>query len=288
MDLIGTHRKPLAVITGAYGGFGRAVARRLGARYRLVLAGRDEAKLARLSEDLAADGYDVALIAAADIASRQGVKYLAAATAEAGTLGALVHTASLPPSLAPWQTMVAVNLAGTALLLDAFLPLAEPGSCAVCFGSMAAHTFPASPEADAVLDDPLAADLAEKMGTVLREPCSAQGASSFAVRAYAASKRGVLRLVERSAGEWAARGARIVSLSPGPAPVPTRPTELAGSALATAAPAAVPLGRLGLPAEVAAAVDFLTSDHASYITGCDLRVDGGGSAARLHPPRQRR
>ena len=97
MDLTGTSPKTLAVITGAYGGTGRAVARPLGARYRLVLAGRDEAKVAGLSESLVEEGYDVALAVTADVTSRQNVKHLAAATAEAGTLGALVHTAGLSP-----------------------------------------------------------------------------------------------------------------------------------------------------------------------------------------------
>jgi NAD(P)-dependent dehydrogenase (short-subunit alcohol dehydrogenase family) len=46
-----------------------------------------------------------------------------------------------------------------------------------------------------------------------------------------------------------------------------------------------PLRRLGMPADIAAAIDFLVSDSASYITGCDLRVDGGIVAARLHPAR---
>jgi NAD(P)-dependent dehydrogenase (short-subunit alcohol dehydrogenase family) len=49
-----------------------------------------------------------------------------------------------------------------------------------------------------------------------------------------------------------------------------------------AAASATPLSRLGRPADIAAAVDFLTSDSAGYITGCDLRVDGGTVAARLH------
>ncbi|HLI36032.1 MAG TPA: SDR family oxidoreductase [Streptosporangiaceae bacterium] len=285
MDLIGTSRKPLAVITGAYGGTGRAVARRLGARYRLVLAGRDEAKVARLSESLVEEGYDVALAVTADVASRQGVKHLAAATAEAGTLGTLVHTAGLSPALADWQTVVTVNLTGTALLLDAFLPLAEPGSCAVCIGSVAAHTFSSSPAIDALLDDPHASDLPQKLAYHLREPCSQQTGYPFAVRVYGASKRGVLRLVERSAGEWAARGARIVSVSPGTIVTPMGRAELAANPLAAAAASVTPLRRLGMPADIAAAVDFLASDSASYITGCDLRVDGGIVAARLHPAR---
>jgi NAD(P)-dependent dehydrogenase (short-subunit alcohol dehydrogenase family) len=285
MDLIGTSPKTLAVITGAYGGTGRAVARRLGARYRLVLAGRDEAKVAGLSESLLEEGYDVALAVTADVTSRQSVKHLAAATAEAGALGALVHTAGLSPVQAPWETVVTVNLTGTALLLDAFGPLARPGAVTVCIGSSAAYTIPVSAEVDALLDDPCADDLIPKLEALLREPCSSQTRYSFAVRAYGASKRGMLRLVERTAVEWARQGARVVSVSPGPTLTPMGRAELAANPLAAAAASATPLGPVGRPADIAAAVDFLASDSAGYITGCDLRVDGGTVAARLHPPR---
>jgi NAD(P)-dependent dehydrogenase (short-subunit alcohol dehydrogenase family) len=285
MDLIGTSRKPLAVITGAYGGTGRAVARRLGARYRLVLAGRDEAKVGRLSESLVEEGYDVALAVTADVTSKQSVRHLAAAAAEAGTLGTLVHTAGLSPVQASWETVVAVNLTGTALLLDAFSPLAKPGSVAVCIGSSAAYTIPVSPAVDALLDDPLAADLIPKLEARLRESGGEQAGYGFAVRAYSASKRGTLRLVERTAVDWGRRGARVVSVSPGPTLTPMGRAELAANPLAVAAASATPLGPVGRPADVAAAVDFLTSDSAAYITGCDLRVDGGTVAARLHPPR---
>jgi NAD(P)-dependent dehydrogenase (short-subunit alcohol dehydrogenase family) len=273
----------LAVITGAYGGTGRAVARRLGARYRLVLAGRDETAVARLHESLVEEGYDVALAVTADVTSERSVKHLAAVTADAGPLGALVHTAGLSPALAAWESVVTVNLVGTALLLDAFLPLAEPGSSAVCIGSLAAHTLPASAAVDALLDDPYADDLIPKLEALLRE--ADQTGYAFAVRAYGASKRGVLRLVERSVGEWARRGARIVSVSPGIIVTPMGRTEMAANPIAAAAADITPLRRLGRPADIAAAVDFLVSDSASYITGCDLRIDGGIVAARLHPVR---
>jgi NAD(P)-dependent dehydrogenase (short-subunit alcohol dehydrogenase family) len=259
------------------------VARRLGARYRLVVAGRDESKVAQLSESLEEEGYDVALSVTADVTSWQNVRHLAAATAEAGPLGTLVHTAGLSPIQAPWETVVAVNLTGSALLLDAFLPLAGPGASVVCVGSSAGYTIPVSAEVDALLDDPCASDFIPKLGALLREPCSSEPGYSFAVRAYGASKRGLLRLVERSAVEWARRGARVVSVSPGPMLTPMGRAELAANPLAVAASSAIPLGRLGRPADVAAAVDFLASDSAGYITGCDLRVDGGAVAARLHP-----
>jgi NAD(P)-dependent dehydrogenase (short-subunit alcohol dehydrogenase family) len=285
MDLIGTSPRPLAVITGAYGGTGRAVARRLGARYRLVLSGRDEPSVARLRVSLEEEGYDVAAAVTTDITSSRDVERLAGTAAGAGVLGALVHTAGLSPVQAPWETVVAVNLTGSALLLDAFGPLARPGSVAVCLGSSAAYTIPVSPAVDALLDDPRADDLIPKLEVLLREPGVAQEGYGFAVRAYGASKRGLLRLVERAAVEWAGRGARVVSVSPGPLLTPMGRAELAANPLAVAAASATPLGRLGRPADIATAVDFLASDSASYITGCDLRVDGGSVAARLHQRR---
>ena len=54
----------------------------------------------------------------------------------------------------PWETVVSVNLTGTALLLAAFGPLAGPGTVAVCLGSSAAYTIPVSPAVDALLDEP--------------------------------------------------------------------------------------------------------------------------------------
>ena len=285
MGLTGTSPKTLAVVTGAYGGVGRAVARRLGARYRLLLAGRDQSRIVRLGEDLTEEGYDVAAAVTADVTSGPSLAELAAAAAAAGLLGALVHTAGLSPVQAPWETVVSVNLTGTALLLAAFEPLARPGAVAVCLGSSAAYTIPVAPAVDALLDDPLAADLIPKLEALLRETGGEQPGYGFAVRAYGASKRGMLRLVERTAVEWASRGARVVSVSPGPTLTPMGRAELAGNPLAVAAASATPLGPVGRPSDIAAAVDFLTSDSAGYITGCDLRVDGGTVAARLHRPR---
>jgi NAD(P)-dependent dehydrogenase (short-subunit alcohol dehydrogenase family) len=157
--MAGASRNPLAVITGAYGGTGRAVSRRLGVRYRLVLAGRDPANVARLRDSLEEEGYDVAAAVTADVTSERSVTELAAAAAEAGRLGVLVHTAGLSPVQAPWQTVVAVNLTGSALLLDAFRPVAGPGSVAVCIGSSAAYTIPVPAAVDALLDEPGADDL---------------------------------------------------------------------------------------------------------------------------------
>ncbi len=215
LDLIGTWERPLAVITGSAGGIGRALARRLGGRYRLVLADLREDLVAALGESLTEEGYDVALATAVDVGSKVSVEAFADAVRTAGTLGTIVHTAGVSPSLADWATIIHVNLVGTVHILDAFLPLAGPGSSAICFASSAAYTFPASPEIDAVLDEPYADDLIQLLEPLLRPLDVEKSELSFGTRAYGASKRGVIRLVEGRVGDWAERGARIVSISPG-------------------------------------------------------------------------
>jgi NAD(P)-dependent dehydrogenase (short-subunit alcohol dehydrogenase family) len=104
---------------------------------------------------------------------------------------------------------------------------------------------------------------------------SAFTASTGPMAAYDASKAAVRMLTQAAAREVAASGVRVNAVAPG-----TVETELTrGLAtreqLADLARERVPLGRLGTPAEIAAAVAFLASDEASYVTGTTLVVDGG-------------
>ena len=280
LDLIGTWEKPLAVITGSAGGIGRSIARRLGTRHRLVLVDVRQDLVADLNEALTEEGYDVALATAVDVGSKASVDALAAAVGEAGTLGTIMHTAGVSPSLADWATIIHVNLVGTANVLDAFLPLAGPGSTAICLASSAAYTFPATPEIDAVLDNPYADDLIQQLEPLLRRLDVEKSELSFGIRAYGASKRGVIRLVEGRVCDWAERGARIVSISPGTVITPMARAENAANPRAAATVNITPLRRWGMPTDIASAADFLSSDLASYITGTDIRVDGGIVAAR--------
>jgi len=90
---------------------------------------------------------------------------------------------------------------------------------------------------------------------------------------YAASKAGLVGLARSLAREFASRNITVNVVAPGP--VATDMFDAVDDAMRDAITAAVPVGRLGEPSEVAAAVQFLASDAAGYVTGAVLPVDGG-------------
>jgi 3-oxoacyl-[acyl-carrier protein] reductase len=90
---------------------------------------------------------------------------------------------------------------------------------------------------------------------------------------YAAAKAGLIGLTKALAQEVASRGVTVNAVAPGFIVTPM--TDAIGEAQRTKLTSAIPLGRLGQPSDVAAAVVFLASDEAGWITGATLHVNGG-------------
>jgi NAD(P)-dependent dehydrogenase (short-subunit alcohol dehydrogenase family) len=123
------------VVIGA-GGMGLAVARRLASGRRLLLADYSEASLetaltALRGEGHSAEGHPV------DVSDRGSVDKLATAAGSVGRVDAVIHTAGVSPVTATARQIYQVDLLGTAHVIDAFLPVASPGTSLVCVASMA-------------------------------------------------------------------------------------------------------------------------------------------------------
>jgi NAD(P)-dependent dehydrogenase (short-subunit alcohol dehydrogenase family) len=262
----------VVVITGGGGGMGAACARTFADADAIVVADLSPERYRDLVADLRAAGVD-AYGVQCDISDAGAVTALAETVRGLGPLRALVHTAGLSSTMGSAERIIAVNLLGTAQVLAAFVDQAREGTVAVCVASVAGHRI--GPEAhDAVLATARTPGLLQRLraaGALRDEPG----------RAYDLSKRGVILLVEREAAAWGARGARLLSLSPGLIDTPMG-AEAANGGRGSNMTLFAALGRHGHAEEIADVVAFMCSPAARFVTGTDIRVDGGVIAGVRH------
>jgi NAD(P)-dependent dehydrogenase (short-subunit alcohol dehydrogenase family) len=181
--------------------------------------------------------------------------------------------------MADARTVIEVDLVGSVRITDAVFPLVGPGSSAILFGSIAGYSD-VDPAIEKLLHDPLAEGLFTTIEQALGQPVDS-------ATAYVLAKRGVMRLVERLATPWGAKGGRVVAISPGLIDTPMGRLELERQPVIPQMIELTPVKRPqsplpGRPDDVAALAAFLESDAAAFISGCDIRVDGGLVGAAKH------
>jgi len=233
-----------ALVTGASGGIGGGIARALHAQgATVVLSGTRRDAL----DALAAELGERAHVCPADLADPAAAESLIeAAESAAGPLAILVNNAGLTRDRLAlritdddWNAVLDVDLAAPFRLARATLRgmLRRRAGHIINIGSI-----------DGATGNPGQAN-------------------------YAAAKAGLIGLTKALAQEVASRGITVNAVAPGFIVTPM--TDALGEAQRTKLTAAIPLGRLGQPADVAAAVAFLASDEAGWITGATLHVNGG-------------
>jgi len=261
------------VVIGA-GSIGQAIARRTGAGKHLLLADFNETTLQNAKTALEDAGNTVST-QRVDVSDRASVHALAQAAAGLGDVVQVVSTAGVSPVQAPPEAVLAVDLYGTALVLEQFGTVIAPGGAGVHISSMAGHMPPP-------MDPQTAHALAfTPTDELLALPVLAPDAVPNSGAAYAISKQANHLRVQAAAVTWGDRGARVNCISPGIILTPLARDEMSGPGAegyqkmietSTA-------GRVGTADEVATAAAFLLGPDAGFITGTDLLIDGGVIAA---------
>ena len=266
------HTNVLVVI--GVGGIGQAIARRQGAGKIVLLADVNEQALGDAARTLEMTGYTVST-QPVDVSSRESVKALANAAAALGDVMQVVHTAGLSPNMASPEKILAVDLLGTALVLEEFGRIVAWGGAGIVISSMAGYMLPPLGQE---IDEALARTPADEL---LNLPVLQPAAVADSGAAYSLSKRANHLRVQAESLPWGERGARINSISPGIILTPLARHELdspVGDIYKTMIQASVSK-RVGTSDEVASAAAYLLGPESSFTTGSDLLIDGGVIAA---------
>lgn len=268
----------VTVVVGV-GGMGRAIARRLGAGTTLVLGDHDEGTLDRAATELRDEGHKV-VAQLVDVTDRASVAALADTAAGLGAVTRLAHTAGVSPAQASADRIVRVDLLGVAFTIEEFAEVITPGGAGVIVASMAGYRL-------AVLPPDQELELTVTPAEYLLDLPFVREATRSPRTAYWLAKRANQLRVQAAAARWGERRARLNSISPGMVATPMGHAEFDGPSGdgMRAAVAASAARRVGTPADVASAAAFLLGPDAGYITGTDLLVDGGVTAARAQVAR---
>ena len=236
----------VALVTGASRGIGRAIGLKLAAQGATVVAAAREQNAAATVEEIVAAGGK-AEVASLDVADAAAIEALVAGTLERhGRIDILVNNAGITKDQlmlrmkrADWDAVIATNLTGAFALTQAVLKpmIRQKGGRIVCISSVV-------------------------------------GQSGNAGQAnYAASKAGLIGFAKSVAQEVASRNITVNVVAPGL--IETDMTRAMAEGAREEWATRIPLKRLGTPEDIAAAVCFLASPEASYITGHVLAVNGG-------------
>ena len=250
----------VAVVTGGCSGIGLATVRRFAAEgARVVIGDIDDERGKEVVEELG--GADAATYVHVDVTDKDQVDNLFATAKQVyGSVDIAFNNAGISPpdddsildtELDAWRRVQEVNLTSVYLCCKAALP----------------HM------------------LEQGRGSIINTASfvAVMGAATSQI-SYSASKGGVLSMTRELGVQFARQGVRVNALCPGPVNTPllqelfAHDEERAARRLVH-----VPMGRFGEPEEMAAAVLFLASDDASFITASTFLVDGGISAAYVTP-----
>jgi NAD(P)-dependent dehydrogenase (short-subunit alcohol dehydrogenase family) len=265
--------KNVIVVIGA-GSIGQAIVRRVSAGKHVLLADIRLENADAAARTLTDAGFEVST-AMVDVASRVSVHALVELATSVGEVSGVIHAAGVSPSQASPETILKVDLYGSALVLEEFGAVIARGGAGIVIASQSGHRLPPLPvEQNAMLATTPVEDL-------LSLPMLQPDQVKDSLHAYQLSKRGNSLRVMAEAVRWGKRGARVNTISPGIIITPLANDELKGPRgpgyrhmMEVSA-----AGRAGTPDEVGTVGALLMGPDGAFITGSDFLMDGGVTAA---------
>ncbi len=270
--------KDVVILTGA-GQIGMAIARRISAGKKLMIGDKSVKNGEEITKIMTEAGFD-AVFVECDLSSRDSVKNLIAEAQKYGEIAHLINAAGVSPSQAPIEAVLAVDLYGTAVLLEEVGKVIKDGGSGVTISSQSGYRME---QLGAEKDKALAMTPTEELLSLdFLQPENIKNT----LHAYQLAKRANGKRVMYEAVRWGERGARINAISPGIIVTPLAIDEFNGlrGDFYKNMFAKSPAGRLGCADEVAALAELIMGPAGNFITGSDFLIDGGATASYYYGP----
>lgn len=268
--------KKVMVWTGA-GQIGMAIARRMGYGMKIVVGDKKIENAKAIADIMNGAGYDVTPVET-DLSERDSILELIDIGKKLGDITMLVNAAGVSPSQAPVESILKVDLYGTAVLLEEVGKVIAEGGVGVTISSQSGHRMPALTAQE---DEQLACTPTEEL---LSLPILQPKNIRDTLHAYQLAKRCNEKRVMAESVKWGEKKARINSISPGIIVTPLAIDEFNGPRgdFYKNMFAKCPAGRPGTADEVANVAELLMSDKGKFITGADFLIDGGATASYFY------
>lgn len=273
-------KKEVVLVTGA-GQISLAITRRMAFGKKIILGDKSLEHAENMAQTLLQAGFDVEAVEM-DLSSRDSIKAFIARRQVFGPINYLINGAGVSPSQASIETILNIDLYGTAVLLEEVGKVIDSSGAGVTISSQSGFRMPAL---TAEQDRALATCPTES----LLELDFLQGeAICDSLHAYQLAKRANEKRVMYEAVRWGQRGARINDIAPGIIVTPLALDELNGPRgdFYQKMFAKSPAGRPGTADEVAHLADLLLSERGQFITGSTFLIDGGATASFFYGPLQ--
>lgn len=272
------NKKETVIWMGA-GQIGLAIVRRIAFGKKIVVGDKNLINAQNAADLLNHAGFD-AVALKADLSSRESIRVVISKALEYGDIKYLVNAAGVSPSQASIETILKVDLYGTAVLLEEVGNVIAEGGSGVTISSQSGHRMPAlTPGQDRML---AMTPTEELLSLEMLQPENIRDT----LHAYQMAKRCNVKRVMAEAVKWGTRGARINSISPGIIVTPLAIDEFNGprGGFYKNMFQKCPAGRPGTADEVAHVAELLLDEKGAFITGSDFLIDGGATASYFYGP----